>query len=189
MHAGKNAMVAIIASLATTTTAITGAASLAHAADKDNSAQPNVSTKVVHTSKTLTGTKTEALQVEVKSVPRKAAAHKIGAAAGAATSSCYTYTNGTGDFCSWYRANQGQSRAGVYGDDDNLWDNYFVTAGYGQGQTIANNAEYVWNLDGTYTAHPATSTGYYGNYGTVYPNQKGNYTNTYKNNVESLKWS
>jgi len=194
MHARKNAVVAIIAGLATAT-AITGTAGSALATEKDKSARPEVApAKVVHSGKASTTTKAKVPDAQLKAASKASAGRQAGVSASgsvgtaAATTSCYSYSNGTGDFCQWYLVNYTQSRGGLYYSDANFWDNYFVTAGWGQGQRIANNAESDYNYDRYLTARVATYTNYQGVLGDVRPRTGGNFTSTFKNNVESFRW-
>lgn len=100
---------------------------------------------------------------------------------------CNAYAS-TGDLCMWYLQNYVGSASDFYVADSNLWDNYFLTPGWGQNQTVANNAESDWNYDSTYTAWVCTGVSYTGTCGFIPPNSGGNFSTTYKNNVESLYW-
>ncbi len=59
----------------------------------------------------------------------------------------------------------------------------------GRGQRVGNNAEFVWNRDPRTSVKVCTGPNYTGTCGLVLPNQSGNFTSTYKNNVESLIWA
>ncbi|SNQ45606.1 conserved exported hypothetical protein [Frankia canadensis] len=101
---------------------------------------------------------------------------------------CNLYSNGDGDLCLWWTQNFTGSRADFFFADNNLNDNTFLTAGGGQGQRVGNNAESVWNYDRHLTAQVWTGVNYTGTAGTVGPNSGGNFTPTFRNNVESFKW-
>jgi len=105
---------------------------------------------------------------------------------------CNDYGNwygSTGDLCLWYLSNFVGSSSDFYSADNNLWNNYFLTPGWGQGQTVANNAESDWNYDSTYTAWVCTGVDYTGVCGYIPPDSGGNFSSTFKNNVESLYWA
>jgi len=101
---------------------------------------------------------------------------------------CHLYANGTGDVCLYYLSNFVGSLADFYSNDSNLWNNYFLSPGAGQGSVVANNAESVWNRDLIYTAYLCVGTNYTAPCGWVAPGAYGNLNSTYKNNVESLYW-
>jgi uncharacterized MAPEG superfamily protein len=189
MHTLKNAIIAIIAGLATTT-AVAGTAGSAVAAEKSPRADA-ASSKVVATGQASRATQVEAPSVERVSASTAAALHKARrtSAAAAATTPCYAYSNGRGDFCLWYLTNYTQSRGGVGSNDSNLVNNYFVTSGSGQGSSLTNNTESDYNYDSYYTAKVTTSPNYYGYVGSVRPRTGGNFNSTYTNNVESIYWS
>src|SRR5215213_736286 len=102
---------------------------------------------------------------------------------------CSAYSDGHGDFCLWYLSNFTGSRTGFLRNDANLADDTFVGAGSGLGSTVTNNAESDWNYDRFATVFVATSPGYTGSIGFVGPSSGGNFSSTYKNNVESLYWA
>jgi len=102
---------------------------------------------------------------------------------------CSSYSDGHGDFCMWYLSNYAGSVTGFLRNDANLSDDTFVGAGSGQGATVNNNAESDWNYDRFSTVYVATSPGYTGSVGFVGPWSGGNFSSTYKNNVESLYWA
>jgi hypothetical protein len=185
MNGMKKAAAMVIVGLAAAT-AVTGTAA---AADKSGHSDA-VSTKAVavgHASKATTA-KVPAAQKATASRDRATTGRALTAVA-AGTTSCYAYTNGTGDFCQWYFQNYSASRGGIYSNDSNLSDNLFVTAGSGQYSSITNNAESDYNYDYYYTAHVTTSPNYYGSVGYVSPRTGGNFNSTFKNNVESLYWT
>jgi hypothetical protein len=105
---------------------------------------------------------------------------------------CDQFSNGTGDLCLWW----GSAARGVFGSmsdfyfaDSDLFDNVFLTAGLGQGSTVANNSESTCNRDLIYTAWVYTGVNFTGTSGYVAPGVCGDFTSTFKNNVESLSWS
>jgi hypothetical protein len=103
---------------------------------------------------------------------------------------CNYYSNYTGDLCLWYYQSFYGSKADFYYADSNLWNNYFVTPGAGQGRVVANNAESDFNYDRTYTAWVCQGINYTGTCGYIPPWTGGNFVYpTFKNNVESFYWS
>ena len=102
---------------------------------------------------------------------------------------CSAYSDGHGDFCMWYLSNFTGSRTGFLRNDANLVDDRFVSTGSGSGALVTNNAESDWNYDRFATVFVATSPNYTGFIGSVGPNTGGNFSSTYKNNVESLYWA
>jgi Peptidase inhibitor family I36 len=101
---------------------------------------------------------------------------------------CSSYSDGHGDLCLWYFSNFSGSSAGFLRNDANLVDDRFTSVGSGQSSLVTNNAESVWNYDRFKTAYVATSPGYTGFVGFLSPWSGGNFTSTYRNNVESLYW-
>ncbi len=101
---------------------------------------------------------------------------------------CNTYSSGYGDLCLWYLQNYTGSRADFYFGDSNLNDNTFITPGAGQGARVGNNAESDWNYDRHLTARVYTGVNFTGVAGDIPPYTGGNFTSTFRNNVESLKW-
>jgi hypothetical protein len=99
------------------------------------------------------------------------------------------YSDNTGDLCLWYFQNYSGSKIDFYYGDSNLFNNYFITAGSGQGAVVANNAESDFNYDGIYTAWVCTGTSSSGSCGFISPLTGGNFNTTYKNNVESFYWA
>ena len=101
--------------------------------------------------------------------------------------------NGTcnvGEVCLYYF--QSPSFGSLYDtghNDPNLGNNRFISAGSGRGQGVGNNAEFVWNRDPRTSVKVCTGPNYTGTCGFVLPNQSGNFTPTYRNNVESLIWA
>jgi len=102
--------------------------------------------------------------------------------------SCDQYSNGHGDFCLYYLDNYQGSFSDFYTNDDNLWDNYFLTSGSGRGRVVANNARSYWNRDLICTVWVYTGSYYTGNGGRVTPGEYDNFNTTYRDNVESLRW-
>ena len=102
---------------------------------------------------------------------------------------CSLYGDGHGDLCLWYLSGFTGSRTGFLRDDSNLVDDVFRSAGAGQGSSTTNNAESDWNYDRFNTVFVATSPGFTGSVGFIGPNSGGNFSSTYKNNVESLYWA
>ncbi|MGZ4561750.1 MAG: peptidase inhibitor family I36 protein [Mycobacteriaceae bacterium] len=74
-------------------------------------------------------------------------------------------------------------------NDPYLSNNRFISAGLGRFAHVDNNAEFVWNRDPRTSVKVCTGPNYTGTCGFVLPNQSGNFTSTYKNNVESLIWA
>jgi hypothetical protein len=118
----------------------------------------------------------------------KAARNSDGVGAAHLDGACNLYSTGDGDFCLWYLQNYSGSRADFYFGDSNLNNDRFVTAGAGQGQIVGNNAESDYNYDRRLTAQVWTGVNYTGTSGIVPPNSGGNFTATFRNNVESFKW-
>jgi hypothetical protein len=95
----------------------------------------------------------------------------------------------TGDLCLWYFSGFQGSTVDFFSGDDNLWDNVFLSAGAGQGATVANNSESAWNYDPTFTAWTCTGTFQSGDCGWILPNSGGDFLTLYFNNVESIHWT
>ena len=73
-------------------------------------------------------------------------------------------------------------------NDPNLFNNHFISPGLGRGSVVGSNAEFVWNRDPRTTVRVCTGLNNTGICGVVFPNQSGNFTNTFKNRVQSLSW-
>ncbi|ABW11798.1 conserved hypothetical protein [Parafrankia sp. EAN1pec] len=101
---------------------------------------------------------------------------------------CNLYSNGDGDLCLWYFQNYSGSHADFFFSDSNLNNNQFNSPGAGQGSWVGNNSESVWNYDRHLTARVYTGVNYTGTNGTIAPNSGGNFTSTFRNNVESFQW-
>ena len=101
---------------------------------------------------------------------------------------CNQYSSGVGDFCLWYFQNFTGSLADFFVNDCNLNDNFFITAGAGQGQRVGNNAESDWNFDLVFGARVWTGVNCTGTTGVVPQGSGGNFNLTYKNNVEGLQF-
>jgi Peptidase inhibitor family I36 len=102
---------------------------------------------------------------------------------------CYAYSDGTGDLCLWYYYNYSGSRGGIYSNDISLWDDSFTTSGSGQGAIMANNTESFWNYDHIWTAFGCTGVVFTGSCGYAKPWTGGNFSSTFVNNLESVRWS
>jgi hypothetical protein len=74
-------------------------------------------------------------------------------------------------------------------NDNWLFDNHFISSGAGQGSLVANNSEFAWNRDPHTTVIVCTGYNYTGSCGTIGPNAYGNFTSTYRDNVESVYWA
>lgn len=74
-------------------------------------------------------------------------------------------------------------------NDNWLFDNHFISSGAGQGSVVANNSEFAWNRDPHTTVIVCTGYNYTGSCGTIGPNVYGNFTSTYRDNVESIYWA
>jgi hypothetical protein len=125
-------------------------------------------------------------------VSGKSARNGDGASAGVGAAHvdgvCNLFSNGDGDFCLWYLQNYSGSHADFFFGDTNLNNDRFNSAGAGQGAIVGNNAESDYNYDRRLTAQVYTGTNYTGTFGNVAPNSGGNFTATFRNNVESFKW-
>ncbi|HEY5785269.1 MAG TPA: hypothetical protein VIT65_10870 [Microlunatus sp.] len=186
----RKAAVAIIAGLATATTL--GAVDTAVAAPKDSETAKVETTEAVPGGKALKATEAKAPRLDNMAAPSVTVAQRkagTGSVTAAVTRNCYAYSNGTGDLCLWYYQNYTGSRGGSYGSDANLSDNYFASTGSGQNQSMTNNSESTFNYDYIYTSVVWTNNNYTGTSGTLAPRAGGNWTSTYKNNVQSLYWS
>jgi len=95
---------------------------------------------------------------------------------------------GDGDFCLWFLSNFGGSYSDFFFADTNLTDNVFITAGSGQGQTVAANAESALNADSNLTARVCTGVGQTGSCNIVPPRGFGNFVAPYFNGVRSFLW-
>jgi hypothetical protein len=72
--------------------------------------------------------------------------------------------------------------------DADLWNDRFISPYAGQGQIVANNSEAYRNHHYTLTADVFTGRNYTGSRGYIPPRRVGNFSTTYKNNVESWHW-
>jgi hypothetical protein len=96
-----------------------------------------------------------------------------------------------GDLGLWY-FDSSHGYGSVYDTSHNdnwLFDNHFISAGAGQGSVVANNSEFAWNRDPHTTVIVCTGYNYTGSCGTIGPNVYGNFTSTYRDNVESVYWA
>jgi hypothetical protein len=98
-----------------------------------------------------------------------------------------------GDVCLYYFATTRGVGVGSGYDtahnDSYLFDNHFISSGFGQGAVVGNNAEAVWNRDPRTTVWVCTGTNSTGTCGFVGPNVFGNLTSTFSNKVQSLTWA
>jgi len=101
---------------------------------------------------------------------------------------CDLKPDGNGDFCLYGRANRNASYSDFYDADDNLWDNYFLSPGEGQGVVVADQSESYWNRDQRCGLWVYTETQYSGDGMYIPPRWHGNFNATFVNNVESLRW-
>jgi hypothetical protein len=95
-----------------------------------------------------------------------------------------------GDLCLYYLSSQ-QGYGSLYDtahNDSYLFNNHFVTAGSGQGGTVANNARAYWNRDPKTYAYVCTGVNYTGICGWLAPNTWGNLGTGYSDNTESVYW-
>jgi hypothetical protein len=182
MNAARKAAVAIIAGLATATSVV-GAASTAMAGETGvSSATASKAVGLGSTIKESSATPPKAKQVD------KVKGGKIGSQGtvrAAASTSCYVYSNYRGDLCSFYLQNYGGSRGGYFYASSDMRYNYFVTSGWGYGSWTSNKAESVYNYDYYYPYRVFTNANYTGYYGPINPRTGGNYSETYRNGVES----
>ena len=189
MHANK-AVVALIAGLATAATLVPAGSALA--VGKDAKGPEARSNTVVNTGRATSSSNSSTPKVNKSTAPKSSSTSRTAPADSAnamLTRDCYVYSNGTGDLCLWYLQNFSGSRGGVYYNDSNLSDNYFATPGWGQNQTMANNAESAYNYDYYYTSHQYTGVNYTGYHGYISPRNGGNFVWPFSNNVESVSWS
>jgi hypothetical protein len=125
--------------------------------------------------------------------PRTAAAAGVGGTgvvtAGHQDAACDVYSpGGDGDFCLWFLSNFVGSYSDFFFADTNLTDNTFLTAGSGQGQTVAANAESDLNADSNLTARVCTGVGQTGSCNIVPPHGFGNFIAPWFNGVRSFLW-
>lgn len=189
MHANR-AVVAIIAGLATAATLVPAGSALA--AGKETKGLKAQSNTLVNTGHATDSTNASPPKINKSAAPRSSSAGRnphAGSVTALLTKDCYVYSDGTGDLCLWYLPGFSGSRGGVYYNDSNLWDNYFATPGWGQNQTMANNAESAYNYDYYYTSHQYTGVNYTGYHGYISPRNGGNFVWPFSNNVESVSWS
>jgi Peptidase inhibitor family I36 len=181
MFTRKNATAFVAAGLVAG--AVIGSALPASAARKHDA--PTASNVSAH--KTVTGA---AVGQSRSSAPQVPSLRRSGTAIPmtATADLCSSYPDGHGDLCMWYFSGFTGSSAGFLRNDANLVDDRFVSVGSGQSSLVTNNAESVWNYDRFKTAFVATSPGYTGFVGFVSPWSGGNFSSTYRNNVESLYW-
>lgn len=176
MRSRNRAAMSVVAGLATIG-AVAAVTLPANAADKGDDQSSRVSAQRTHTGSAIAG--------------NNAARPQPGGASGQRVTgdTCTAYSDGHGDLCLWYSSNFVGSRTGFLRDDANLSDDRFVEAGSGQSSTVTNNAESAWNYDRFGTAFVTTSPNYTGFVGSMAPNSGGNFSATYKNNVESIYWA
>lgn len=91
-----------------------------------------------------------------------------------------------GELCLYYLRDYRGSRSDFYLRDPSLWNNWFIAAGSGQGQVVANNSESFWNRDRVRSWWVYTGANYTGVRGLVRPGQYGNFSSTFINNVDSV---
>jgi hypothetical protein len=193
MQARKTAALAIIAGLATAGS-IAGATMTASAETRSRPASTVAAVRDGSAATTQGKVKTPLPKLDknlkvtaVDGASRNTASGSIKAAA--SYSNCYQASNLTGTLCSYWNSNYGGSRGGTYYADPDWWDNYYVTSGSGQWQSMKNNSASVSNWDAYYTGNVYTEEYYSGAWGTIKPYVGGNYTSTFWLNVESNKWS
>jgi hypothetical protein len=95
-----------------------------------------------------------------------------------------------GDLCLYYLFSQqgwGSSYDTAH-NDQNLFNNHFITVASGQGGIAANNARAYWNRDPNAYAYVCTGANYTGTCGWLAPNAWGNLNSTYADNSESVYW-
>jgi hypothetical protein len=184
MHARKSAALAIIAGLATATS-LAGATGTAFAAAPSRTA-PNSAT--IKASVKAPQPKLAQTTTAVASDVNSRNATKVSATA-ATYRNCYLYSNGTGDLCSWWNTNYGQSRGGNYYADANWLDNYFVTAGYGQWSSMNNNSASAYNYDSYLTARVYTGANGTGYWKVLSPKYGQNHQYPFYLTISSNYWS
>ena len=94
-----------------------------------------------------------------------------------------------GDACLWYLSNFKGSEYDNPHNEPNLVNNRFISAGLGQLSQVGNDAETVWNQDGSVALVVCTGPNSTGSCGTVAPFSGGTLTSTFINNVESIYWA
>jgi len=95
-----------------------------------------------------------------------------------------------GDLCLYYLFSQ-QGYGSAYDtahNDQNLFNNHFITVGSGRGGVAANNARAYWNRDPNAYAYVCTGANYTGSCGWLAPNAWGNLNSTYADNTEAVYW-
>jgi len=194
MHARKTAALAIIAGLATVTS-LAGTAGSAFA-DTRSPAPSNIAAASNGGAVTQQGNvkapvakhdQKSNITPAGKSADRNTAKGSLKAAA-ASYSDCYQTANYSGTLCNYWNYNRGGSRGGIFYADPNWADNYYVTAGSGQWQHMANNNASAWNWDAYLTAKVYPYTSYYGAQGNIKPYVYGNYNSPWLLNTESNSW-
>jgi len=119
----------------------------------------------------------------------------VGLIAGGATASQAASKDGvinTGEFVQWYFSGYSGGCEDDFSGDATFFNDTFKNCGQGAsgvGAVVANNTESDWNYDPSFTAHVCTGTNSTGTCGFILPNSGGNFSTTYKNNVESLYWT
>lgn len=96
-----------------------------------------------------------------------------------------------GDVCLYFLDNAGGlgSRYDTAHNDPDLVNNRFITDAIGRHATVTNNAEAIWNRDPRTAVTVCTDVNYTETCGSVGPGVLGDFTSTYRNNVESLIWA
>ena len=94
----------------------------------------------------------------------------------------------TGELCVWYLSGRQGSFVDYWWGANDMAADVFLSAGAGQGQVVANNAESAWNYDSTYTAILCTEAYHTGNCILIPPNSGRDFGPGYLNNIESFQW-
>jgi Peptidase inhibitor family I36 len=93
-----------------------------------------------------------------------------------------------GDVCLFYTGFD-NSRYDTAHNDPSLQNNHFITAGSGQGSTVTNNAQMVWNNDPNTSVKLCTGPNQTGTCASIAPGVLMALSSTYSDNVESIIWA
>jgi hypothetical protein len=102
---------------------------------------------------------------------------------------CDAFAGGGGELCLWFLSGYGGSLVDYYYGDNNFWNNVFLSAGSGQGVTVANDPRSAYNYDSLLTAWVCTSPSQFGSCGFIRPRSGGNFVPRYFADTESFHWT
>jgi hypothetical protein len=93
------------------------------------------------------------------------------------------------ELCLWYFENFQGSMSDFAFTTPHLAGFRFLSAGFGQGQPVTNNSESVFNTDDEFSVSVCVNDNLVGPCGLLQPGQSGNFTASFRNNVESFNFT